>query len=287
MSLATAENPNVNASRVPLDIRPILDRYEKNTDYKIRMASPLVDMHDSVVYTYSVFMYIILAICVIIVIMVIIAFQAPILALQMIFTIALTVLWAYGTVTVIFVTDWFHWVSDNIKNDPGENWIIPVMPLPVLIGLALDYNIFLFTRIHEFRSHGWAPRAAIIRGVSKSTVVILYAGVIMAVAFSGLMFSGLMIMNQFGVLLALGVLLDTFLITTTLNPALVFLMNHLAYWPRHFPIKYENPEVFNKEAEVDTTGPAKQTRDIGAIGEGSPLTQGLMQSEDVVYDTAM
>jgi len=287
MSLATRENPNTNASRVPLDIRPVLERFSgPNSSFDIFMGNPLVDMHDSVHYVYSKYVYILLAICLVIVIMVIVAFQAPLLSIQMMFTIVLTAVWDYGVVTVLFQTSWFHWLSNNIKNDPGESWVTPVLPLPVLIGLALDYNIFLFTRIHEFRTHCWAPRAAVIKGVSKSTVVILYAGIIMAVAFSGLLFSGLMVMNQFGVLLALGVLLDTFLITTTLNPALIYLMNHMAYWPRNFPIKYENPEVFNKEAEIDV-GPSKQTRDISAIGEVSPLTQGLMQSEDTVYDTAM
>jgi len=109
-------------------------------------------------------------------------------------------------------------------------------------------------------------------------VVILYAGVIMAVAFSGLMFSGLMIMNQFGVLLALGVLIDTFLITTTLNPALIFLMKNLAYWPRKFGIKYENPEIFNKEAEIDTR-PTKTPRDITPIAEATPLNPGNYEDD--------
>jgi len=272
MNIAPNNNPNVNASQVPLDVRPILEHYEDQFDCKIYITNALVDMHDAVKYTFSVFPYIILAICGIIVIMVIVAFQAPILSLQMISTIGITVVWGFGVISIIFATGWFKKVSDNINSEPGTNWVVPVITLPVLIGLALDYNFFLFTRVHEFRTHGWSPRASVVRGVAKSTVVILYAGCIMAVAFAGLIASGLMMINQVGVLIALCVLLDTFAITTTLNPACFFLMNHLAYWPRKFPINYENPEVFNKDGEVDTTAGGDKPRLINPITETGEMT---------------
>jgi len=249
MTLAANINPNLNASRVPLEIRPILDDFADSTNYTFYLVSQLVDMHDAVTYTFEVFPYIIVAMAVVIVIMVIIAFQAPVLSLQMLFTIALTLVWAFGVISVIFASDWFYGVSDNISADPGICWVVPVLSLPVLIGISLDYNIFLFTRIHEYRTHGWTPRTAIIKGVTKNSVVILYAGVIMAVAFSGLMFSGLMLMNQIGVLLFIGVLLDTFVITTTLNPSLIYLLGDLSYWPRKFPEKYDDPEKYDEESE--------------------------------------
>jgi len=281
MTLAANENPNENASKLTVPVRDVIDDFNDHTDYDVYLASPVVDMYDAIKYTYKYLPLIISIIIVIIIVMVVVAFQAPLLALQMCFAIAFVVVWGYGVVSVIFATDWFHGIK-NINDDPGLNWIIPVLPLPVLIGIALDYNIFLFTRVHEFRAHGWAPRAALVRGVSKSTLVILSAGLIMAAAFSGLMTSGLMIINQFGVLLFLCVLLDTFLITTTLNPACIFLMKNFAYWWRKFEIKYENPEVFNKDAEIDTRA-NKPVRDIAPIAEATPLNPGGYE-DDVPAD---
>ncbi len=52
----------------------------------------------------------------------------------------------------------FHWTA--IKNTGGLYWLIPVITVTILIGLALDYDVFLFARIHEYGAHStWAYRA--------------------------------------------------------------------------------------------------------------------------------
>ena len=251
MTLAARRDPNLNASRVPAMLRPILDNYTAHTDYAFYLTNRIVDMNDAVERTLAVYPWAVLIMAGVISVMVVAAFQALLLPLRMVLTIALTVVWSYGVLALVFATDWFHWVSHNLADAPGICWIVPVLSLPMLVGLALDYDIFLFTRIREYRRRGWAPRAAVVRGVAKTGAVITYAGVIMAVAFSGLAFSGLMLMNQFGVLLALCVLLDTFVVRTTLNPALVYLFGDANYWPRHHPVKYRDPAVFHPDAELD------------------------------------
>jgi len=268
MTLASMINPNLNASAIPLSVRPILDNFTQTTNYSFYLTNQIVDMHDAVTYTFKVLPYIVLAIGGIIIVMIIIAFQAPILSLHMLFTIVLTLLWSFGVIAAIFGTDWFYWVTDRLSIAPGVCWVLPVIILPVLIGLALDYNIFLFTRIHEFRQRGWSPRAALVMGITKSGKVILYAGVIMAVAFSGMLFSGIMLLNQAGVLLPLGVLLDTYVISTTLNPALIYMFSGLNYWPRRFPIKHDDPSVFTEDLVGDH--PQKSTDEI-IESERTPL----------------
>jgi len=259
MTLASKINPNLNASAIPLSLRPILEYYTNTTDYSFYLVNEIVDMHDAVTYTFEVLPYIVLAIAGVIVVMVIVAFQAPVLSLHMLFTIALAILWSFGVISVVFGTDWFYWLSHNLVIAPGVCWVLPIITLPVLIGLALDYSIFLFTRIHEFRQRGWAPRAAVVMGVTKGGQVILFAGVIMAVAFSGMMFSSIMLLNQAGVLLSLGVLLCTYVISTTINPALIYVFGFLNYWPRRFPIKHEDPSVFTEDLEEKTEEPSGAT----------------------------
>jgi len=273
MTLASKVNPNLNASEIPLALRPILDNYTKHSNYSFYLSNQIVDMADAVAYTFDVLPYIILAIAGVIVVMVIVAFQAPALSIHMLFTIAITIVWSYGVVGAIFSTDWFYWVSNNLKTTPGVCWVLPIITLPVLIGLALDYNFFLFTRIHEFRQRGWAPRAAVIMGVTKGGEVILYAGVIMAVAFSGMAFSGIMLLNQAAVLLSLGVLLDTYVISTTINPALIYVFDFLNYWPRKFPIKHKDASEFTEDLEEGIPPTPSRDRDIQTIGasEETPL----------------
>lgn len=251
MTLAASRDPNLNASRVPAMLRPILDNYTATTGYAFYLTNRIVDMNDAVERTLAVYPWAVLIMAGVISVMVVAAFQALLLPLRMVLTIALTVVWSYGVLSLVFATDWFYWVSSNLAAAPGICWIVPVLSLPMLVGLALDYDIFLFTRIREYRRRGWAPRAAVVRGVAKTGAVITYAGIIMAVAFSGLAFSGLMLMNQFGILLALCVLLDTFVVRTTLNPALVYLFGNANYWPRHHPIKYSDPAVFHPDAELE------------------------------------
>merc|ERR1711964_656580 len=65
--------------------------------------------------------------------------------------------------------------------------------------------------------------------------VISGAGVIMSLAFSGLWFSGKLLLQQFGVLLITSVLFDTFVVRTVLVPALMLIMQRWNWWPREMP----------------------------------------------------
>lgn len=275
MTLAARRDPNLNASRVPAQLRPILANYSASTNYSFYLTNRIVDMNDAVARTLEVYPWAVLIMAAVISVTVVAALQALLLPLRMVLTIALTVVWSYGVLALVFATDWFYWLSPNLAAEPGVCWIVPVLSLPMLVGLALDYDIFLFTRIREYRRRGWAPRAAVVRGVAKTGAVITYAGIIMAVAFSGLAFSGLMLMNQFGVLLALCVLLDTFVVRTTLNPALVYLFADANYWPRHYPVKYHDPTVFHPEAEP---GDSEQPPETTPLLVGSADTHSIQHN---------
>merc|ERR1712154_375703 len=82
-------------------------------------------------------------------------------------------------------------------NTDGLYWLIPVMTVTILIGLALDYDVFLFARIYEYRVMGGVPtHEAIIRGVYKTGSIITAAGIIMGIAFCGLLLSQITSLNQ-------------------------------------------------------------------------------------------
>merc|ERR1712060_201573 len=73
------------------------------------------------------------------------------------------------------------------------------------------------------------------RGATKAGGVISGAGLIMSLDFSGLCFSDKLLMQQFGVLLVLSVLFDTFVVRTVLVPALMLMAEDGNWWPRRMP----------------------------------------------------
>ncbi len=78
----------------------------------------------------------------------------------------------------------------------GVCWVPPVLSFSILVGFGLDYHIFLLSRIVEFRRDGFSDRESIVLGVARTGRVITAAGVIMAVAFLGLLFAHEPILQQ-------------------------------------------------------------------------------------------
>jgi RND superfamily putative drug exporter len=78
----------------------------------------------------------------------------------------------------------------------GIYWIIPIMSFSILVGLALDYDIFLMSRVVEFRHLGWSDAASVSLAVDKTAGIITSAGLIMAISFAGLLIPKTVVLNQ-------------------------------------------------------------------------------------------
>lgn len=127
-------------------------------------------------------------------------------------------------------------VLDNLQSEVfsskyGLQWFLPVICLPILVGLGLDYDIFLLARIQGERDAGWGDHSAIIRGVELSGPIISWAGAIMAVAFGGLLSASLPLLNQLSFFIVFAVLVDTFIIRTFLVPAVHGVLGSFVWWP--------------------------------------------------------
>lgn len=100
-----------------------------------------------------------------------------------------------------------------------------------LVALGVDYNIFLVTRAREeAEQHG--TRAGMIRALSSTGGVITSAGILLAAVFAVLGVLPLITLTQIGVIVCIGVLLDTLLVRTLIVPALAFLTGERFWWPR-------------------------------------------------------
>ncbi|MFW6723706.1 MMPL family transporter [Streptomyces sp. MAR4 CNY-716] len=119
---------------------------------------------------------------------------------------------------------------DHVFDFAAVDWSIPLMGFVFLTALGIDYNIFLMTRVREeVALHGHAK--GVLTGLTSTGGVITSAGIVLAATFS--VFAGLPLvtMAQMGVLVGMGVLLDTFLVRTVMVPALALDLGRWTWWP--------------------------------------------------------
>jgi RND superfamily putative drug exporter len=113
---------------------------------------------------------------------------------------------------------------------PGEDPSYPLYAFIFLVALGVDYNIFLMARVRE-ESHALATREAMLKGLAVTGGVITSAGIVLAGTFSVLAVLPLVALTQLGITVAVGVLLDTFVVRSILVPALTFELGDRLWWP--------------------------------------------------------
>ena len=122
------------------------------------------------------------------------------------------------------------WVSVHIFGFPALDNSTPLFAFLFLVALGVDYTIFLVTRAREeARTHG--TRVGIVRAVSATGAVITSAGIVLAAVFCVLGVLPLIVLTQLGIIVGLGILLDTFLVRTVVIPALFTILGPKVWWP--------------------------------------------------------
>ncbi|MBA2950451.1 MMPL family transporter [Streptomyces himalayensis] len=146
------------------------------------------------------------------------ALVAPLLLLA---TVVLSFFAALGASNLLF---------EHVFGFAGVDWALPLMGFVFLVALGIDYNIFLMHRVKEETARQGHTRG-ILEGLTSTGGVITSAGIVLAATFA--VFAGLPLvtMAQMGVLVGIGVLLDTFLVRTVLVPALALDLGRWFWWP--------------------------------------------------------
>ena len=121
-------------------------------------------------------------------------------------------------------------VFNNVFKFPGGDTSFPLFAFVFLVALGVDYNIFLMTRVRE-ESKKLGTRPGILKGLSVTGGVITSAGIVLAATFLVLGVLPLVFLREIGFAVAIGVLLDTFIIRTALVPALSYDIGKKIWWP--------------------------------------------------------
>jgi RND superfamily putative drug exporter len=118
----------------------------------------------------------------------------------------------------------------NVFGYPGEDPSLPLLSFVFLVALGIDYNIFLMARVREETlRHG--TREGMLRGLAVTGAVITSAGIVLAGTFSALAVLPLIFLTEIGFVIAVGVLLDTFVVRSIVVPALTFSIGPRIWWP--------------------------------------------------------
>jgi RND superfamily putative drug exporter len=137
----------------------------------------------------------------------------------------LTVLLSYGT-TLSLVS----WIFQGILKQDGISFIVPIIIFVLLVALGADYNIFLMSRVRE-ESETKPTYEATQTAAGATGAVITACGIILAGTFAALTISPLRIMVQVGTAVAIGILIDTFVVRSLLVPAIATLVGRWNWWP--------------------------------------------------------
>jgi RND superfamily putative drug exporter len=141
--------------------------------------------------------------------------------------LVLTVLLSYATSLSISAL-----ILQRLFGQAGMNYFIPLMVFVLLVALGSDYNIFLMSRVRE-ESASRELRSGIRIASARTGTVITSAGLILAGTFGALVTSPLQLLFQVGLTVALGVLIDTFVVRSLLVPAITAFIGERAWWPFH------------------------------------------------------
>lgn len=135
----------------------------------------------------------------------------------------LTVSATFGLLSLLF--------NNSLLGGPGfvDSSVIPATVV-LTFGLAIDYEVFILARIREEYLRTGSTRAAIDAGLAKTAPVISGAAVIMVAVFLAFAISSLVILRNLGVALAIGVLIDAFLIRFVLLPAAMRALGDRCWW---------------------------------------------------------
>ncbi|MBV6701112.1 MMPL family transporter [Kitasatospora aureofaciens] len=163
------------------------------------------------------------------------AFRSVLVPLKAVAGFLLSITASLGAVVAVYQWGWLDGLIDVPKVGPVVSFV-PILLIGVLFGLAMDYELFLVSGMKEQHVHGMAPREAVVAGVKNGARVVTAAALIMVSVFGSFVFGHDPIVQPIGFALAVGVLVDAFVVRMALVPAAMALFGKAAWW---FPKRLE------------------------------------------------
>jgi RND superfamily putative drug exporter len=192
-------------------------------------------------------------------VLLLVVFRSVLVPVKAAFGFLLSVLAALGSVVAVFQWGWGAELLGVEQTGPIMS-LMPIFLVGIVFGLAMDYEVFLVSRMREAYAHGDRPGQAVVTGFRHSARVVVAAAAIMMAVFSGFIGSTESMVKTIGFGLAVAVLFDAFVVRMALVPAVLALLGDKAWWlPRWLDRLLPNVDIEGTSLTADPSGPADQT----------------------------
>ena len=260
------------------DIRGLSGNVEAAGDPTIGVAGRTaanIDVSQVLSDALPVYLAVVVAISMVLLILVFRSILVPVIASL---GFLLSLLAAFGAVVAVYQWGWLSSLFNVTEPGPVLSFL-PTLMVGILFGLAMDYQLFLVTGMREAHVHGYPARTAVVRGMVGGRAVVTAAAIIMTSVFAGFIFSHMAMIRPMGLGLAIGVLLDAFLVRMTIIPALMTLLGEKAWWfPRwldrimpNVDVEGESLQQGKPQAEAPASRDERLAREVVAAEEEQAL----------------
>jgi RND superfamily putative drug exporter len=162
-------------------------------------------------------------------VLLLVAFRSILVPVTAAIGFLLSVAASFGATVAVYQWGWLAGVFHVSGPGPLLSFM-PVLLVGVLFGLAMDYEVFLVSRMREDFVHGASPRRAVIVGFEHGSRVVVAAAIIMASVFVAFVFGGSTTIAPIAFALGVGILVDALIVRMTLIPAAMTLLGRAAWW---------------------------------------------------------
>lgn len=176
-----------------------------------------------------------------------ITFRSVVIALVTTVLNLLSAAAAFGVLTLVFQHGWFESLLGFTAPGFAITWI-PLFVFVILVGLSMDYHVFVISRVREGLRNGLSPREAVRVGVTETAGVVTSAAAVMVAVFGIFATLGMMEMKQMGVGLAAAILIDATIVRVVMLPSILALLGRAAWWPGRLSRRSAASEAPAKEA---------------------------------------
>ncbi|SDD84175.1 MMPL family transporter [Auraticoccus monumenti] len=165
---------------------------------------------------------------------------------------------AFGVIVAVFQWGWAADLLGVQQTGPVMS-LMPILLVGIVFGLAMDYQVFLVSRMREAHVHGKPAQDAITTGFQQSSRVVVAAAVIMIAVFGGFAAAHEPLIKMVGLGLACAVFFDAFVVRLTLMPAVMQQLGERAWWlPRWLDRVLPRVDVEGQSLEVEDGSPIEQ-----------------------------
>ncbi len=219
MTLTTVDEPMSNRSMDTIaNVKTLVDNFDATPTGSIFAASyvtgSVAATHDIAQVINSEFTMVELLVVLLIFLLLFFVMKSYLTPLRAILTIAMSIMWTLGLTFLVF---------EGLLGVP-VSFIVPIILFVICLGLGMDYDILLTTRIKEYVSKGMDNDTAIKEAIHKSGSVITICGLIMAGAFGTMMLSTSPMLQEMGFALCFAIAVDALIVRTYIVPAVMHLL---------------------------------------------------------------